>query len=414
MKILGVNISHDASAALIENGQVIAYYDEERHRRKKHWTINESVDDPTHGKVGIIWSGYQSIFRILQEHGDIDAVMMCSFDRRKAFDEDVALHPERAKLEDWEDYEAFFNSFVTKPLSKRHIVELNRLFPKVFDLPKNKESELDQDIISNLTSTHFTDMDPSMIRFLPTEHHSYHALSGYHFSPWYNKEDAICVSWDGGGAMSYHEEYPGFQELESIWRLSPNSNPVRQYTRFSNNRELYDSITTAIWPILGYQNAPKSYYSNTKDETVNIDGAECVFTHKFSMGQHFSELCSVLKFDEEGRAAGKVMGAAASGGAWKSYDSDPDRAYGGFNLSHQLQEHSLQYSLEILQKAMDLNPDCKRIVLSGGFSLNCTNNYKYLQHFPDYEFFVDPAANDGGTAIGGALYLENLLEGEQK
>ena len=42
-------------------------------------------------------------------------------------------------------------------------------------------------------------------------------------------------------------------------------------------------------------------------------------------------------------------------------------------------------------------------ILSGGYSLNCTNNYKYLQRFPDHQFFVDPIPHDGGTAVGCAL-----------
>ena len=50
--------------------------------------------------------------------------------------------------------------------------------------------------------------------------------------------------------------------------------------------------------------------------------------------------------------------------------------------------------------------------LSGGFSLNCTNNAKYLREFPDHQFFVDPVAHDGGTAIGGAINLAKLLEHE--
>ena len=32
-----------------------------------------------------------------------------------------------------------------------------------------------------------------------------------------------------------------------------------------------------------------------------------------------------------------------------------------------------------------------------------TNNYKYLQAFPDHQFFVDPIPHDGGTAVGCAL-----------
>ena len=65
-------------------------------------------------------------------------------------------------------------------------------------------------------------------------------------------------------------------------------------------------------------------------------------------------------------------------------------------------------------------PDSTNIVLSGGYSLNCTNNYKYLQSFPDINFFVDPVPHDGGTAVGCALEyymtadLENAEEDDEE
>lgn len=66
-------------------------------------------------------------------------------------------------------------------------------------------------------------------------------------------------------------------------------------------------------------------------------------------------------------------------------------------------------SLNIIRKAVELNPDVKNIVLSGGYSLNCTNNYKYLEHFPEHNFFVDPIPHDGGTAVGAAVWLNRKL-----
>jgi predicted NodU family carbamoyl transferase len=48
--------------------------------------------------------------------------------------------------------------------------------------------------------------------------------------------------------------------------------------------------------------------------------------------------------------------------------------------------------------------------LSGGYSLNCTNNYKYLDAFPDHQFFVDPIPHDGGTGAGAAIWFERMLK----
>jgi predicted NodU family carbamoyl transferase len=67
---------------------------------------------------------------------------------------------------------------------------------------------------------------------------------------------------------------------------------------------------------------------------------------------------------------------------------------------------SFKASCIVIEKAIALNPDVKNIVLSGGFSLNCTNNYKYLERFPEHQIFVDPIPHDGGTAAGAALWLE--------
>jgi len=87
--------------------------------------------------------------------------------------------------------------------------------------------------------------------------------------------------------------------------------------------------------------------------------------------------------------------------------------FNNFSVAQQLEEESLIDSLATIQKAIDMNPDVKNIVLSGGYSLNCTNNYKYLDAFPDHQFFVDPIPHDGGTGVGAALWFErSILKGE--
>ena len=42
-----------------------------------------------------------------------------------------------------------------------------------------------------------------------------------------------------------------------------------------------------------------------------------------------------------------------------------------------------------------------------GCFLNVVVNYKLLKEFPDLNFYVDPIAFDGGTAIGAAYILHN-------
>ena len=67
------------------------------------------------------------------------------------------------------------------------------------------------------------------------------------------------------------------------------------------------------------------------------------------------------------------------------------------------QEETLEEKINLIKKAKQYS-NCKNIILSGGYHLNCSNNFKLVKHFPELNFFVDPIPYDGGTAVGVALY----------
>lgn len=73
------------------------------------------------------------------------------------------------------------------------------------------------------------------------------------------------------------------------------------------------------------------------------------------------------------------------------------------NLAWHVQNEVEEQMYDLIQKALDITGE-NNIVISGGFGLNCVANYKYLKKFPNVKFYVDPIAHDGGTAIGLALY----------
>jgi carbamoyltransferase len=73
------------------------------------------------------------------------------------------------------------------------------------------------------------------------------------------------------------------------------------------------------------------------------------------------------------------------------------------NLAYAVQNEAEEMVMRLIQKAIDTTGETN-IVLSGGFALNCVANYKYVKAFPNIEFYVDPMAHDGGTAIGLAQY----------
>ena len=57
------------------------------------------------------------------------------------------------------------------------------------------------------------------------------------FDPWREKENADAIVMDGGGCQPYFNEYPNYQEVETIYKLQPDTVPVKQYQRLSNYKK---------------------------------------------------------------------------------------------------------------------------------------------------------------------------------
>lgn len=73
------------------------------------------------------------------------------------------------------------------------------------------------------------------------------------------------------------------------------------------------------------------------------------------------------------------------------------------NLAWRVQKEAEEQMYDLIQKAVDITGETN-IVISGGFGLNCVANYKFVKKFPNLNFYIDPIAHDGGTAIGLAKY----------
>ena len=73
------------------------------------------------------------------------------------------------------------------------------------------------------------------------------------------------------------------------------------------------------------------------------------------------------------------------------------------NLAWAVQNETEEQIINLIQKAIDLSGETN-VVLSGGYGLNCVANYKIIKHFPHINFYVDPVSHDGGTSIGLAKW----------
>tara|TARA_R100001086_G_scaffold49634_1_gene22047 strand:+ start:290 stop:1198 length:909 start_codon:yes stop_codon:yes gene_type:complete len=207
-----------------------------------------------------------------------------------------------------------------------------------------------------------------------TKHHIYHALTSFYFSKF---EEAVAIIVDGAGAL-IKKQNP-YREFESIYCLNKKSiYPI--YKHGSNRLDQH-----------------KEFCSDLKISKY-IQG---VFTHlsqKAIGGRAFVEAC--LAIGMEPYDAGKLMGLSSYKYSKEKYQLDYDK----INIAADVQEKTFSETCNLIEIAKNYG---KNILLSGGYFLNCSNNFKYVKKYPKLNFFVDPIPNDAGTCIGACLYYEH-------
>lgn len=399
MYILGVNISHEPSTCLLKDGEIIYFCEDER---------LTGIKDPE-GSIDEIFARYDENGEIPELCNHVDAIKQYT---------------------NWIDY-IIFASF-------------------------GRDNQEDDTIISNsyLRGLEKGGVNFNTSMFYSDNHHIYHAANAFFASGF---DDAAALVLDGGGAFDtkYREqvtsekyEFP-FREIESIFNCSYDF-PFFE-TKFKHC-SILDPLGDEI--------------SGEKDIFWKRSNRE-IYSRTHSCGNLFNMICGLFDL-HGGTEAGKVMGLSGhqmssdnleenrhifrsyvkekpifirdwfmkvEGVAITAYDMlknfedfidgvDPEVYDSGLgsrgidtnfesptldfyicaSLAEKLQQETFKHTRELIQKTLDETGKDK-IVLSGGYFLNCVNNYKYTQSFPNVEFFVDPIPHDAGTAIGAAKYL---------
>jgi carbamoyltransferase len=236
------------------------------------------------------------------------------------------------------------------------------------------------------------------------EHHLYHAYNGFYNSKF---NDAAILICDGQGA--YTDKFIDFREIDTLY-----------YANKNNFNLIYKHISNSWWH--------RDFKIKTKlDDNI-------LFTNSMSCGGAFTEICAKIGLNGD-QDSGKLMGMSSYG---KIIDKDnwvdtidgfpyinneciniiKNKEYASFqsqaNLAKKVQYETKKYTINLIEKAIELTKS-NNIVLSGGYFMNCVNNYEYIKAFPNVNFYVDPICYDGGTAIGACLYIwHNILGNENK
>ena len=85
------------------------------------------------------------------------------------------------------------------------------------------------------------------------------------------------------------------------------------------------------------------------------------------------------------------------------------------DLAYACQIETQEQVVTLIKKAVELTGK-KKVVISGGYGLNCVANYHYLDALKDegIEMYVEPVSNDAGTAMGAAMMFWYGLEEDSK
>jgi len=353
MNILGLSFFyHDSSAAIVQDGVLLAAAEEERFSRIKH------------------------------DHGFPDLAIQFCLNRAGIDIKDV-------------DYVVFYE----KPF-----VKFERILESAFStIPKSwkvfRESMLtwltDKLWIKSLLKEKLG-LDPKKIVF--ADHHMSHAAASFFCSPF---DEAAILTVDGAGEWTTSTMGVG----------KGNHIDIKKEMRFPHSIGLLYSAFTAFcgfevnegeYKLMGMAPYGQPKYVDKIKKVIKI-GEDGSLWHDMSyFAYHYSPDSTLSpKFIEE-------FGERRDP---KRADVHMDTYYADMAASIQAVTEEI-----LIKMANHLYQETKlpNLCMAGGVALNCVANYKILQQTPFERIYIIPAAGDDGGAVGAALWCWNQMLGNDQ
>lgn len=349
MYVLGIScFYHDASAALLKDGVIVAAAEEERFTRKKH-----DVSFPINSINFCLKSQNITI-------NDVDFV---------GFYEKPFLKFERLLSQHLEMFPQSFKTFVSSiPAWINEKLRVPKIIKKKLGYKKG-------------------------IYFI--EHHLAHASSSFLVSPF---EKAAILTVDGvgewttttygygeGNNITLHKEIKFPHSLGLLYST------ITAYLGMSVNNSEYKTMGLAPYGVMDKEKNP--YYSKLKqvidvkeDGSYKLDMKYFIFHYADRMPSQ--KLCDLL--------GGSIKNSSES-----MTQRHKDIAAGLQLVFEEVMTKMLNHIYSVTK--------CENVVLSGGCALNSVYNGKILRNTPFKNIWIQPNASDGGTSIGVASYIYHTI-----
>ena len=357
MIILGLSgaVGHDASAAILVDGKIIAAAEEERFIRDKH-AKNKFP--------------YAAAKYCMKEAGVTPAQV------------DVVAFPYA---------EIPLSSPARWHYAKRHWYAPDRALDAIFN--GNRRFRRNRDKAKQLMA----ELGLSHARYYPVEHHLSHASSAYHLSGF--KEKTAIVGIDGKG--EYATTFFGYGENGKIHKIKEFYDP-------DSLGGMYGAITEYLgfemldgeFKVMGMApyGDPQKY---DLSRLIEFDGED------LRVNTHLVNVVGLRRYKENGKGyyftpeLVKWLGPKRQG-------DEIDDPY--IHYAASVQQLLEDVALKMIDHYVgDIIRETGRVAMAGGVALNVKLNQRIIAMPGVKELFVQPASGDAGTSLGAATFAAAQL-----
>lgn len=364
MNILGINAFHgDASAALVIDGELVAAAEEERFTRVKH-----AAGFPVH-----------AIRSCLETAG---------FDLRDVDHVAISRNP---------------SAHIHKKLlyTVRHKPALDLIRSRLANVSKIHD-------LRELLADHLgMGVHEIRAKIHNIEHHRSHLASSFFVSPF---ERAAVISVDGFGDF-----------VSGMWGIGEgNRIDIEDWVEFPHSIGI---LYTGITQFLGFPKYGDEYKVMGLSSYGQPEFAEQMKTLlRATNGLHYKLNLEYFVHHSEGVQMNWDSGYPEMSDVYSAALETllgPRRVAGSAveqrhqNIAMSLQHH-LEETLFHMLNALHQKTRCTDLCLAGGVALNCVANGKITDRTPFRRVYIQPAANDSGTAIGAAYYVHHTILGNPR
>ncbi len=346
--LLGISAYfHDSAVALIENGQVVAAAQEERFSRKKN-----DASFPAHAITYCL---------------DFAKIDLTALEAVVFFEKPIVKFSRVVDSYFYSAPSGFLNYMKTVPSWIK-----NKL-----DLRKTLTQEL-----SKLTLNRFNPLP----KILFSSHHMSHAAASFYPSPF---KSAAILCLDGVGEYSTTTAWLGEDtEITPLWEIDFPDSLGLLYSAFTHYAGF--KVNSGEYKLMGLAPYGNPIFVNQiMDNLIDIreDGSFKLNMVYFDfvagenmINDRFSKLFGESAREPEGTVTQHHMDVAAS-----------------------IQVVTEKVMMRLLNSLYEETGGKKNLCLGGGVALNCVANGKILEQTKFEHLWIQPAAGDAGSALGGAL-----------